>query len=263
MPEIDGASPELDSITSNDVDASSEVSGAESDVSATVGSTGALDKTLEDFAANDKTRSTGFMGKNSEITWMQRLRHENEFGSSSSAFGADGHATDDEHPNLERRQNRGSQPPPADSEEAFSVQKASYHLDDQALPSLDSADPYEFPTFDTANHLFDTYMARVHPTFPIIGKVTYTAQYRRFMNGDVPGDKWLAILNLIFAIGARYSHIIRAEWRGDERDHGVYFTRARLLSMNAETILQHPELQQIQVSALMAFYLLCTSQVNR
>jgi hypothetical protein len=83
------------------------------------------------------------------------------------------------------------------------------------------------------------------------------------MAGEVPGRKWLAIVNLIFAISARYSHVVRAEWRGDDRDHLIYFSRARLLSLDGETLFQHADLQQIQVTALMALYLLCTNQINR
>jgi hypothetical protein len=46
-----------------------------------------------------------------------------------------------------------------------------------------------------------------------------------------------AQINLLFAIGAKYSHLIGAEWAGDERDHLVFMTRAiHLLGMN-ETIL--------------------------
>ena len=78
-----------------------------------------------------------------------------------------------------------------------------------------------------------------------------------------PPEKWLAILNLIFAIGARYSHLINAEWKGDDRDHIIYFTRARLLAISSETIFQHPDLQMIQVLSLMSLYLLCNSQINR
>ena len=33
-------------------------------------------------------------------------------------------------------------------------------------------------------------------------------------------------MNIIFAIGAKYSHLIEAEWRGDQRDHLLYMTRA-------------------------------------
>ena len=235
-------------------DAVFEDDGAESDVSATVGSTGALDKTLEDFAENEKSRSTGFMGKNSEITWLQRLNHENKHGSSSSADLTEG---------AMRRVEQGEYKSLNESEDNIPVHQASYHLDDFAMPSLDTLDAYELPTPDTANHLFETYIARVHPTFPIIGKMTFTTQFRRFVAGEMPGGKWLAILNLIFAISARYSHVVRAEWRGDERDHLLYFSRARLLSLNGDTIFQHADLQQIQVTALMALYLLCTNQINR
>lgn len=239
-------------------EALSEDDGAETDVSATVGSTGALDKTLEDFAANEKTRSTGFMGKNSEITWMQRLKQENKFGSSSGG----------DLPSYAAQRVQGgdqtqSADPSLDYEGNVTVNEASYHLDDFAMPSLDAVDAYELPTLDTANHLFETYISRVHPTFPIIGKLTFTNQFRRFMAGEMPGEKWLAILNLIFAISARYAHIVRAEWRGDDRDHLVYFSRARLLSLNGDTLFQHADLQQIQVTALMALYLLCTNQINR
>jgi hypothetical protein len=212
---------------------------------------------LEDFAANEKTRSTGFMGKNSEITWMQRLDRENKFGSSSSADLAPD-AVQGFHSDEYNKLMASSA-----EIEAITVSQASYHLDDFPMPSLDAVDAYELPTSDTANRLFETYMSRVHPTFPILGKSTFTTQFRRFMAGEMPGAKWLAIINLIFAISARYSHVVRADWRGDDRDHLVYFSRARLLSLNGDTIFQHADLQQIQVTAMMALYLLCTNQVNR
>jgi hypothetical protein len=252
--EADDASPDADLTNSIEPEAISDEGGAESDVSATVGSTGALDKTLEDFAANDKSRGTGFMGKNSEITWLQRLNQENKFGESSSI---------DLTPDVAKRAKSGHHKSSYEVENNITVSQASYHLDDFAMPSLDAVDAYELPTSETANHLFDTYLSRVHPTFPIIGKSTFTTQFRRFMAGQVPGEKWLAILNLIFAISACYSHLVRAEWRGDDRDHLVYFSRARLLSLNGDAIFQHADLQQIQVTGLMALYLLCTNQVNR
>lgn len=51
-------------------------SNGESEVSAGVGSTGALDRVDEDFNRNANARASGFMGKNSEITWMQRVKQE-------------------------------------------------------------------------------------------------------------------------------------------------------------------------------------------
>ena len=198
------------------------------------------------------------MGKNSEITWMQRLNQENKFGSSSSTDPAPDAVREVEGADRNQKTNSSRK-----IEDNINVHHASYHLDDFSMPSLDAVDAYELPTSDTANHLFETYISRVHPTFPIIGKLTFTTQFRRFMAGEMPGGKWLAILNLIFAISARYSHVVRADWRGDDRDHLLYFSRARLLSLNGDSIFQHADLQQIQVTALMALYLLSTSQINR
>lgn len=153
----------------------------------------------------------------------------------------------------------------ADADPDFKVNESSYHLDDMSIFTYDAVDPYEMPTPGAANHLFAAYMERVHPSFPIVGRLNLTGQFRKLLSGTVqsPPDRWLAILNMIFAIGAKYSHLVNADWRGDERDHLIYFTRARLLSIDSEAIFQHPDLQQIQVLGLMSFYLLCVGQVNR
>lgn len=67
---------EVGTMQSVEQDADTELSGAESDVSADAGSTGALDRAEEDFT-REGAKATGFMGKNSEITWLQRVRQEN------------------------------------------------------------------------------------------------------------------------------------------------------------------------------------------
>ena len=247
-------SSDIDALNSVDLESASVESGGESDTAATVGSPGGLDRAEEDFSANEKTRSTGFIGKNSEITWMQRLRQETKFGSPSPGLP--------EIPSHPLRNAVSSVPLP-ESEEGFAVSDSSYHLDDFAISSLSPVERYELPTRETANRLFTCYMARVHPSFPIIGKITFTAQFRRFMAGEGPGDKWLAILNLIFAISSHYSQLVQADWRGDHRDHLIYFTRARMLGMDGDTIFDHPDLQHIQVAGLISLYLLSTSQVNR
>ncbi|KAI1629128.1 fungal-specific transcription factor domain-containing protein [Exophiala viscosa] len=243
-------------------------SGAESEVSAGAGSTGALDRTDEDFT-REQARATGYMGKNSEITWLQRLREENKFGDNpKDALGseqqrkmADGSVTSFSA----MRPPSEVQLPLAEADDGFAVNGSSYHLDDMSIFTFEAVDPYEMPTPDAANHLFNAYMDRCHATFPVVGRTNLTAQFKKYITGSVqtPPEKWLAILNMIFAIGAKYSHLIKADWRGDERDHLIYFTRARLLHMNSETLFQHPDLQQIQILGLMSFYLLCVSQVNR
>jgi Fungal specific transcription factor domain len=250
------------------IDGVSEDAGEESDASAGVGSTGAVDRIDEDFNRSEDARNTGFMGKNSEITWLQKLRQENKFGSPT---GPDSEVefrkkTGGASPLFGTRspgsENQKSMP---DAVEGFSVNDSSYHLDDFSISMPEAIDRFEIPPRETADLLFNAYLESVHPSFPIIGKITFSSQYRNFIDRSPgnPGERWLAILNMIFAIGAKYSHLIQAEWRGDERDHLIYFSRARLLSLNGHTIFNHPDLQQVQVSGLIAFYLLATSQINR
>ena len=233
-----------------------EESGAESDASAAAGSTGALDRTEEDFTRQG-ARDTGFIGKNSEVTWLQRLRQENELGEDKVNASATNIGT-------HRATSHGHVPLP-ESDRQFSVQESNYHLDDEPITTFEHVDPYEVPTAETAQNLFNAYITRVHATFPIVSKKNLTVQFQKFLSGQAqrPPEKWLAVLNLIFAIAAKYSHLIQADWKGDERDHIIYFTRARLLSVNSETLFQHPDLQVIQITGLISFYFLCISQVNR
>ena len=195
---------------------------------------------------------------------MQRLRQQNKY--------------DDEPSDADMKRSPNSRPPhstnerPPDSvgnlveeDDGFRIRDNSYHLDDMSVTTFETVDPYACPTADTAQHLFNCYMTRVHPSFPIVGRANLTAQFSKFVTGKVqrPPPKWLAIINMIFAISAKYSHLIHAEWKGDERDDLIYFTRARLLSINMETLFEHPDLQSIQILGLISFYFLSTSQINR
>lgn len=261
-PETDG-SVTREPTSTVDGETGSVNSADESDASAGAGSTGALDRTEEDFTRSE-AKHTGFMGKNSELTWMQRLRQENKYGSPPRE-SADPEVRRREESATRQGKSHSSSAPPPPHEDGFTIQDSSYFLDDLPVSTHETVDAYEMPTREMANHLFDAYVKRVHPSFPIISKNVLSLQYNKFVIGQLqrPPDKWLAILNTIFAIGARYSHLIQAEWQADDRDHTIYFTRARILSMNGDSIFEPPDLQAIQVAGLMSFYMLCISQVNR
>jgi len=245
-PESDDISHSPSSRRGTDVDGVSEP-GGETRVSARVGSTGSMDVVDEDFNKSAAARATGYMGKNSEVVWMQRLSRRAAAGSGSDTESQAG------------SMQGGSQGVGA------RISDSTYHCDTLSIMVSDQVDAYELPPKHIADFLFQSYLDIVHPAFPILGKATFTNQYNTFSNSQSvnTGDNWRAILNLIFAIAARYAHLIQAELRGDERDHLVYFTRARILGFNGDSILAHPDLQQVQISGLMAFYLAATDQINR
>lgn len=141
----------------------------------------------------------------------------------------------------------------------------NYHLDDLDIPLVnDSSDPMTVPPRDIADKYFDAYMTFVHPTFNVLRKATFTAQYRQFFNRPAqPPRKWLGILNMVFAIGCRYCKLIDPEVGSAWEDGLIYLTRARQLALHENVFFEHADLQQIQLEFLMAVYLLCLGQVNR
>ena len=240
--------PEADRATQGGVDDEMSSEGGDGTPHLTrIGSTRSLGHVNEDFNRTAASRATGFMGKNSEVTWMQRLRKEADV---SAAFG------EETIPMLDSPSFKGNP--------QYPINESTYRLDDLSMLVLDHVEPYEVPPRHIADRLFEHYLDTVHPAFPIIGKTTFLDQYRTYYSKNVQaGANWLAILNLIFAIGAKYSCLIRAEWGGKEGDDLIYFTRARLLGFNTDSILNHAGLQSVQVAGLIAFYLTAINQINR
>lgn len=230
----------------------------EDKVSARVGSTESLDRISEDFNRDANTRATGFHGKNSELTWMQRLKRQASHGSDDD---------DDEYDQSPVNGNVSSASQAHHFGDGLTpVNASSYHCDDLSILIHEQVDPFEVPSKATANALFQDYLETTHPFFPIVGRSTFVQQYNAYFGSPEqrkPNQNWLAILNMIFAIGAKHSHLVRADWRGEPDDHLVYFTRARMLGFNADAVLEHAELQKVQITGLMAFYLMAINQINR
>ncbi|KAF3387516.1 Thiamine repressible regulatory protein [Penicillium rolfsii] len=208
-----------------------------------VGSVDALDQVEEDVNLTEESRATGHIGKSSEITWMQRLQKT-----------ADGRRKD-------------SATIPETTQEGIMSEQThdlNYHLDDLDITVSQPVHKYGVPPRLLADKLFETYLLVAHPHFPIINRPLFSDQYRTFYDTFAfPSNKWVAILNVIFAIAANYAQVAALDWREDAQDHRVYLTRARMLSMDGDELFRHPDLQQVQLEGLITFYLLSTDQIHR
>ncbi|KAJ5400277.1 hypothetical protein N7465_010766 [Penicillium sp. CMV-2018d] len=225
--------------TSHDQAGSSKRSSSPS----SIGSLEAVDRVEEDLNLTESSRATGYMGKSSEITWMGRVQEEAE-------------------------QRNRSQSPKATSKnhtgDKISPSTVNYHVDDLGVDAPGPVQMYWVPPRQVADHLFETYLLAVHPHFPIINSTLFSTQYRDFFDDiSYAGDKWLAILNMIFAIATEYLYNSDAAERRDIKDHLFYLTRARMLSMGGDSLFEHPDFQQVQIEGLIAFHMLSTNQINR
>lgn len=231
----------------------------EADVSGSTGSNENADLLDEDLLRSRDSRATGYVGQNSEVQWLRSLKtqlanaslgastHDLPYGppgSSSEAVAQRAHA-------LHGRRNASS------LNDLLHVTDSTFYLDSEDLDVDVVVDPYELPPPDEAKSLFDCYMNTVHSSFPIISK-PFKDDFNKFNNRmrqeqpyDLP-QKWQAILNLVFAIGAHFSHLTQTQWQADGRVHLIYMTRAiRLLGLDkAPIFVSSPDLPLIQVRCI-------------
>ncbi|OQD84748.1 hypothetical protein PENANT_c012G06466 [Penicillium antarcticum] len=198
---------------------------------------GSADYTEEDYNRDDKIQAMGFVGEHSEMAWLYRLKRDLDQDSSS---------------------------PIKETPERPAISSVNYFQDDSDISVPDPVDLTRWPPQHLADNLVDAYFHAVHPAFPIFGKATFLNHYRSFYSNpnSRPGKRWLALLNLVFAIATRHSHLTD-QLRPDQDDHQTFFARAWNLSIGKVALLDHPDLQQVQVEGLAAFYLLSIGQINR
>ncbi|KAJ8108543.1 hypothetical protein OPT61_g8101 [Boeremia exigua] len=213
--------------------------------------TGSLDLLDEDLHISDRARATGFVGKNSEVQWLR------------AAAMAQAERPDEEASSTQRRGSYASGP------KSEQISSYSFWADPESVDTDFFVDSYELPPLEIAERLLSCYMTKVHDSFPILPRKTFEDQFRKYFtalaNGNAPrlSPKWQAILNLVFAIAAKYSHLSKASWQADERDHLIYQARARAFGLNDSTVTMHPDMPQIQSLGLLAFYWLSVGQVSR
>ncbi|KAJ5982088.1 hypothetical protein N7451_012188 [Penicillium sp. IBT 35674x] len=211
--------------------------------SSSLGSLEEVDTVYEDINRSELSRATGYLGKNSEVTWMQRLDLE----TANQAYGED-------------PSKMATNSDPDDK----SISSLNYHLDHQRISEPDEIDIYAMPSKALADRLLHNYLQKIQISLPIIRQDLFLDQYDRFYSGRSlnPGHKWLAIFNLMMAISSAFCRLSLQDTH-QVADETTFFTRAKLLNTPETIAFEHDDLQEVQVEALMAFFFLVISQVNR
>ncbi|EED12135.1 conserved hypothetical protein [Talaromyces stipitatus ATCC 10500] len=219
--------------------------------SSSAGSIEGIDTISEDLNRNEESRATGFMGKNSVHAWLRNLEPDSGYRVSPDSSMEAG--------------NRAQFGQPISPQGLDNNMAVSYFLDDKKLPACNSDDTYKLPPKNLADRILHSYFRSVHPFFPIVRTDLFLEQYRSLWGVNAnprPGHKWLAIFNMILAIGCRRLQFLK-ETLPTDVSHEIFFSRARSLSVNENTTFEHADLQQVQVEALVTLYFMVSMQINR
>jgi hypothetical protein len=243
----------------------------EAHILASVDSNEDLDSQDEDLLGQDETNRTGFLDRNIQVQWtrmLQRKLNEHEVEPSNLPYPPlrdDEEAVDKRaqafHKRVEHEERSASACPLGDF---------YFHLDHEVLAPLGNIDPDAMPPAEIAERLYGFYEKAVPTPFRILddqhGK-QLQKYYEMVKRGSLlsVSANWKAIMNIVFAIGARFSHLIGAERRADDHDHLVYMSRAvHFLELTKFTALvSAPDITTIQATGLVSFHYLVIGHVSR
>ncbi|KAJ6036398.1 hypothetical protein N7540_000677 [Penicillium herquei] len=188
----------------------------------------------EDLNQSKESRATGYLGKTSEVSWMRSLENE----------AHDGEIRNERFP------------------EPTSIASMNYRMESSEYPGLETDNIYALPAKGPAEQMLRLFMDSVQPSLPVIRQDLFLDQFNSFYSGQPkhPGRKWLALLNVIFAITTRLFQLSGQDV--GYNDH-KFFSRAQTLNISESLVEDHEDLQQVQLEALAAFYLLASSHINR
>jgi hypothetical protein len=172
---------------------------------------------------------TGYLGRNSQVQWMRTLQlkldqAEGKFshlphapsGGSDEAIAKRADAS-----HLHQAQSLSSRP----------LKDYYFYLDKDPVDNLKTVHTNIVPSAETAERLFNIYQSAVGTPFRILDD-QFGEQLREYYELVQRGGaltvcpKWKAIMNLVFAIGARFSQLVGADWQAEDCDHSVYMARA-------------------------------------
>jgi hypothetical protein len=196
--------------------------------------------------------AAGFIGKASEISWVQRCKE---------------HLAPRSPPSLLRDPMETTQTQ-LDQHDA-AANKVNYYLDDADLLSVDEdiIVSEDIPPPEVAYLLAEACFHSLQGAFMFI----YRAEFLETLSHFPPHRpvltwrqrQWLASANIIFAIGARWLQYTHMDDLTSDYNHIEFYARARSLGLDHRVVFDHPVLEQVQALGLLGFYLFVNGSIAR
>lgn len=220
--------------------------GRESKVGSEVGSPGRQQELPHITSLNHGAGLAGYVGKLSEASWMQRVREV-----------LMGHA-----PLLQPDVNANRF-----DYHILQAMDLTYLMDDEDLLEMgeEEISPYQVPPMASAVILTEAYFHSLGGAFRFVDRETFLnellAETRK--PSEWPNRRLLALANMMWALGAKFLEITGLDKNGVSEGHSVYYARARALGLDHRIHLDHPNMQLVQGTGLLAFYLMTNGSLQR
>lgn len=213
-----------------------------------VGSPGRQGEISYVFHLEHGSGMTGYVGKMSEVSWLQRVREY--FVGRPKVAGSD------------------TTPAALDLHSA-QAHDLSYFMDDEDLLSVDEddVDAYRMPPPATALLLCEAYFHALQGAFQFVKRGAFLRMLDQF-SAEPKHTTWaerraLGVANIIFALGAKWLDDTNLDPDGITESHTIYYARARSLGLDHRILFDHPDVQMVQAIGILAFYLMTNGSIQR
>ncbi|KAK5188950.1 hypothetical protein LTR92_011042 [Exophiala xenobiotica] len=221
-----------------------EAVGGEHYVDASVGSPGRQNLLTQPLSIGDDGGMAEFIGKISEVSWLARAQHHLISG-------------------VDRRSARQGQPSDGDA-----ATQLTYFMDEEDILSVDEdyVDPLHWPGQPAVHILSEAFFHSVPNALHGISREQFLGELHTFAqyHGSLSWDqrRWLALSNLIWAVGSRWLHrSMLADLPGLD-NHLLYYARARALGLDHRVILGDPDIHSVKKLGLLSLYLYINGSVT-
>ncbi|KAI1937191.1 hypothetical protein LOZ66_004108 [Ophidiomyces ophidiicola] len=124
---------------------------------------------------------------------------------------------------------------------------------------------FQLPPESTGEALLNSYFSTIHMHFPILVEREFIFQWRSYCQTTQPPNGsclWVAILNVVFAIGALYAERVQIQYECLE-NHTIYWIRSHVLGQEPIQIIGLPTIEHIQLLTISGLYCIASYQINR
>lgn len=201
----------------------------------------------------------GYVGKMSGMSWLQRV-HEYLIGVTPLTNPDVGFTYLDYH--------------------VIDVTSLTYFMDDEDLLKVDEdwVQANELPPWQMAIVLSEAYFHSLQGAFCFVDRHSFypelSAAYQRATRGRNPSwdnRKYLALANMMWAVGAKWLELTRLDMRPAQHvgmssvseGHLTYYARARALGLDHRMQLDHPSLPSVQGMGILAFHMMANGSIQR
>lgn len=213
-----------------------------------VGSPGKQGELAEVVDLGQGAGASGYIGKMSEMSWIQRafetLRGQSDKLRPEAQIG--------------------------DADHSFTTTTAfNYFLDDDDILAVDEdfVDQYHTPDPQSALILSEAYFHAMQGAFPFVIRDRFLQDMfalRQKARGLSWSDRrWLALANLVWAIGSKWLENTKMGDSDAFDSHQMYYARARALGLDHRIMFDHPNLERVQGIGILSFYLLVNGSITR